>query len=84
MADCRAVQVQEQRDGKMIKANDKDAIIQHLLETLDKVDDMLDNLSLTDYACTDCSESTDYSSRFYDDIDKIHDYIWHRKIDVTF
>lgn len=84
MADCRAVQVQEQRDDEMIKANDKDAIIQHLLETLDKVDDMLGSLSLYDYSCTECNGSTDYSDRFYDDIDKIHDYIWHRKLDVTF
>lgn len=84
MADCRAIQVQEQRDDEMIKANDKDAIIQHLIETLDKVDNMLSNLSLYDYACTDCDGSADYSNRFYDDIDEIHDFIWHRKADVTF
>ena len=69
MADCRAVQIQELRDDEMIKENDKDAIIKHLLETLDKVDDMLDSLLLYDYN---------------DNVDKIRDYIWHRKTDVTF
>ena len=84
MADCRAIQVQKQRDCEMIKANDKDAIIQHLIETLDKVDDMISNFPLYEYACTECDGSADYSARFYDDIDKIHDFIWHRKADVTF
>lgn len=69
MADCRAVQIQELRDDEMIKENDKDAIIKHLLETLDKVNDMLDSLLLYDYN---------------DNVDKIRDYIWHRKTDVTF
>ena len=68
----------------MIKANDKDAIIKHLLETLDKVDSMLDSLSLYDYSCSKCNSSTDYNGKFYADIDEIHDYIWHRKADVAY
>ena len=57
MADYRAVQVQEQRDDKMIKENDKDAIIAHLTKTLQKV-----KVKLSDVMFESGDEGADGSS----------------------
>jgi len=62
---------------------DKDKAVTHLLDALDGVSKMLDELQYNDYFCCDCADASDYSGAFYDDIEKIRDYIWHKKADIA-
>lgn len=71
-------------DADMPDKNDKDGIIKFLLETIDKVDSELDGLNYHRYYCDGCYDTSVKSVEFYDKINEIRDYIWHRKTDVTF
>ena len=67
-----------------MEKKNKDETVKHLLDALDGVCELLDKLSYNDYYCDYCDDTSDYSRNFYADIEKIKDYIWHKKADVIY
>ena len=68
----------------MIGKEDKDAIIKHLVETLDALSEKIESMDYSDFYCVECGEATVDDARFNEQKQELIDYIWHRKMDVTF
>lgn len=54
------------------------------METLDAVSEKIEDMDYSDFYCDECGEATVYDARFNEKKQELIDYIWHRKMDVTF